>query len=218
MYLTDVLAARAKGHNACKVKYRRVPSCLFVTLTRYSSKQKNMQFTASSILAALLAQSFVGGADGFFLANGGVLRRTRKLFVATRPEQVQSKTNEPKPSVAPYFKIKDWETALPIMQEFDDLATILELPAFGWSMNKDNMVFRATLNDANELADFYVDSLSSLIDKMLEKAATIDHVEIAGLTEKLRADVGDRPYTEKHYKLEDVRSLLMILACFHEMQ
>ena len=144
------------------------------------------------------------------MANGGILCRSHKICVVTRPDKSQSKVNEPKPSVAPYFKIRDWEAALPIMQEFDDLAAILELPEFGWSMNEDNMVFRATLNDTNELAYFYIDSLSSLIDKMLQKAATIDHVEIAGLTEKLRVDVGDRPYSTKHYKLEEAIIVLVI--------
>jgi hypothetical protein len=163
-----------------------------------------MKYTASPDLITLAALGFASIVSGFFVPHGRDLRCSHKLFVATRPGKIGRDANAPKPSVAPYFKIKDWEAALPIMQEFDDLAEMLEIPAFGWSMSGDNMVFRAHLNDENELADFYVDSLSSLIDRMLETAAAIDHVEIAGLSERSPSSVEDRSYSTKRYKLEDV--------------
>jgi len=190
------------------VDFLIVSRCVRRLDTIFKFLENNMQRMAYSKTITLVVFAFACVVRGFLVPKIRILHhRSHECFTAMRSEKIERDANAPKPSVAPYFKIKDWDAALPIMQEFDDLAAMLEVPAFGWSMSNDNMVFRATLNDENELANFYVDSLASLIDRMLEKAAAIDRVEIAGLSEGTPKGVESRPYSTKRYKLEDVSGL-----------
>jgi len=95
----------------------------------------------------------------------------------------------PVSSILPYFKIKDWAAADPIMEEFEALAKALRLPAYGWTKAEgDTVAFATTFpSDPKKLVAMYFDEFSPLIDRMLERAATMDRLEIHGAPAELDA-------------------------------
>jgi len=56
--------------------------------------------------------------------------------------------------------------------------------SFGWTWEGENVVFRSSMPDPEKIVSQYFNSFSPLIDKMLERAATIDRLEIRSAAAK----------------------------------
>ena len=133
------------------------------------------------------------------LQNAPVWPQVLSKLAATTQEDTVKDTNAPLASIMPYFKIKDWVAAAPIMQEFDHVSATTNQPPLehGWMSKKDEgagpvTVLRVSMHDPDKLMDFYIDELSPLIDKMLQNAATLERIELHGIS----SEDQERPYSE----------------------
>jgi hypothetical protein len=82
--------------------------------------------------------------------------------------------------INPYFRVTSWPKARPLMAEFEELC--IREPSFshfGWTRSGDELLWRTAFADVDTMLTSFR-SLSPLIDKMLEGAATMDRVEVHG--------------------------------------
>jgi quinol monooxygenase YgiN len=155
-------------------------------------------FGTMRFIVSLVAASTVVLHTEAFRTQSILLPRTLPRFAATAQEAEQH-PNVPLASIMPYFKIKDWVAAAPIMEEFEHLSERANLPTLehAWMSKSDDRsgpitVLRVSMHDADQLMDFYIDELSPLIDKLLQTAATIERIELHGISSEDK----NHPYSE----------------------
>mmetsp|Transcript_39060 Transcript_39060/g.78860 ORF Transcript_39060/g.78860 Transcript_39060/m.78860 type:complete len:321 (+) Transcript_39060:447-1409(+) len=181
----------------------RVCVCVFV-----SNKCFHQLFHLNSYLNKLFDEIIItyNYLKDAFLPSHVMLNHVTMMSTSSREGQ-QPRDKAPMRSILPYFKIRDWKTATPIMQEFEMMAHSLGLPNFGWTWEGDNVVFRSSMMDPDKLISHYFESFSPLIDKMIERAATIDRLEIHSApveSSDIKTKTDQKPkFKVEHFEMEE---------------